>query len=104
MASVLTGPDDKKCWMCKALKETKPIHFGINYIIEDNKEILIESLIRYCPRCGAEIINENKYRKEYIKSLKPEHSYTFSIKGKIATKKLMKAMLDAEEKYYKEEI
>ena len=104
MASVLTGPDDKKCWMCKALKETKPIHLGINYAVEDNKEIFIESLIRYCPRCGAEIINENRYRKEYIKSLKPKHRYSFSIEGKIATKKLMKAMLDTEKKYYKEEI
>ena len=101
MVSILTGPDDKKCWFCKALMQNKdnPYSTGVFYKLNNKQEVCVESLIRYCPHCGKEILSENDYREQYMKTFHKDER-TFQIKGRIATKKLIKAMLDAEDKYY----
>lgn len=101
MVSVLTGPDDKKCWFCEALEQKKNNHIGIWYDLNNNKDVFIETFIRYCPHCGKELLDENKYRELYAETFNKDERL-FAIKGEIATEELMEAMLNAQKEYHNE--
>lgn len=70
---------------------------AIHKEIEDI-EYEVEILLRYCPRCGREIMSEREYREAWIK-IKDRDSRLFTIDSEIATFNLIKAMNEAEKKF-----
>lgn len=64
-------------------------------------EYEVEILLRYCPRCGREIMSEREYREAWVK-IKDRDSRLFTIDSEIATFNLIKAMNEAEKKFWED--
>ena len=87
--TILDGPAEvpRECFFCKDLNTSKKLHIAI-YKYLGEVDYTVETLWRYCPRCGREIMSEKDPR-------------LFKIDGDIATDELILAMDDAKNKYFK---
>lgn len=61
----------------------------------------VETLWRYCPRCGREVMSEKEYRKLWNETYGNDPRL-FQIDGDITTDELILAMNNAKNKYWEE--
>ena len=97
--TILDGPEDKprKCFFCKDINSSEKIHMAI-YKHLGEVDYTVETLWRYCPRCGKEIMSEKEYRKLWYETYNADPRL-FEIDGNIATDELILAMNKAKNKY-----
>ena len=100
--TILDGPKDRprECFFCRDVDPFKKLHIAIWKKLGE-VDYTVETLWRYCPRCGREIMSEKEYRKlwneTYGNALR-----LFQIDGDIATDELILAMNNAKNKYLEE--
>lgn len=99
--TILDGPAEvpRECFFCKDLNTSKKLHIAI-YKYLGEVDYTVETLWRYCPRCGREIMSEKEYR-ELWHATYGNDPRLFKIDGDIATDELILAMDDAKNKYFK---
>lgn len=99
--TVLDGPAEvpRECFFCKDLDISKKLNIAI-YKNLGEVDYTVETLWRYCPRCGREIMSEEEYRELWHESYGRDPRL-FKIDGDIATDELILAMDDAKNKYFK---
>lgn len=99
--TILDGPAEvpRECFICKDWNTSKTLHIAIYKNLGEVK-YEVETLWRYCPRCGKEIMSEKEYRELWHETY-GDDPRLFKIDGDIATDELILAMNDAENKYYK---
>lgn len=98
--TILDGPDNKDCcFFCGAIADKQEEGFSlcVSNQIDDTK-YFVEILLRYCPRCGKELIPEQKYHEIWNKRYKNDYRL-FTINSEIATFELIKAMDNSRKKY-----
>ena len=99
MVTILDSPNNKDCWTCKVIKQRQPpLNISIYGDIFD-KEFNVETIVRYCPRCGKEILTENEYREAWVKSHKNDPRL-FAIDSEIASPELILAMINENKRYH----
>ena len=99
--TILDGPNNKNCcFFCSAMNNKEIEKTGLCiYNQIDNIEYCVETIPRYCPRCGKELIPEQKYYKLWNERYKDDPRL-FTINSEIATFELIKAMNNSKEKYW----
>lgn len=99
--TVFDGPAEvpRECFFCKDLDTSKKLNIAICKNLGE-VDYTVETLWRYCPRCGREIMSEEEYRKLWHESYGSDPRL-FKIDGDIATDELILAMDDAKNKYFK---
>jgi len=100
--TILDGPEDKprECFFCKDADPSKLLHIAVYKKLMD-VDYTVETLLRYCPRCGREITPEKEYRELWHETYGND-SRLFKIDGNIATDELILAMNNAKNKYWEE--
>lgn len=102
MVTILDSPNNKDCWTCKAIKSklTQPLQAAFYADIFD-ESFNVETIIRYCPRCGKELLSELEYRENWVRYHKDDQRL-FVIDGEIATPELIFAMINSKKKHNEE--
>jgi ribosomal protein S27AE len=100
--TILDGPEDKprECFFCRDIDISKALHIAI-YKHLGEVDYTVETLWKYCPRCGKRIMSEEEYRKLWHETLDNDPRL-FKIDGNIATDELIVAMNNAKNKYWEE--
>lgn len=100
--TILDGPEDKprECFFCKDIDPSKTLHIAVHKQLMD-VGYTVETLWRYCPRCGREIMPEKEYRELWHETYSGDPRL-FKIDGNIATDELILAMDKAKNKYWEE--
>lgn len=97
--TILDGPEDKprECFFCKDIDPSKSLHIAVYKKLMDI-DYTVETLWKYCPRCGREIMSEKEYRELWHETYSKDPRL-FKIDGSIATDELILAMDNAKNKY-----
>lgn len=100
--TILDGPANKprECLFCKDIDPSETLHIAISKKLID-VDYTVETLWRYCPRCGKEIMSEKEYRKLWHETYDKDPRL-FKIDGNIVTDELILAMNNAKNKYWEE--
>lgn len=100
--TILDGPANKprECLFCKDIDPSKTLHIAISKKLID-VDYTVETLWRYCPRCGREIMPEKEYRELWHETYGNDPRL-FKIDGNIVTDELILAMNNAKNKYWEE--
>lgn len=98
--TILDGPEDKprECFFCRDIDISNALHIAI-YKHLGGVDYTVETLWKYCPRCGKRIMSEEEYRKLWHETLDNDPRL-FKIDGNIATDELIVAMNNAKNKYW----
>lgn len=102
--TIVDSPHSEECYFCKALKtypKPKCIAVHNNTDDEDEMSYQVETIIKFCPKCGKRLVCENDYNELWVKQYKDYFRSPFNIDSDYVTEDLIKALNRAKREHFK---